>query len=67
MHRMNGVRRVSCSIAIIALAGHVAIAVMTKRTRAASEQVEKAMADIGRYAFDYFLFTSTAATGSAGR
>ena len=39
-------------------AGHLAIAVMTKRTRATSEQVEKAMADIGRYAFDYFLFTS---------
>jgi beta-lactamase class A len=48
-------------------AGHLAIAVMTKRTRATSEQVEKAMADIGRYAFDYFLFTSAAATGSAGR
>jgi len=39
-------------------AGHVAIAVMTKRTRATSEQVEKAMAEIGRYVYDYFYFTA---------
>ncbi len=39
-------------------AGRVAIAVMTKRTRAPSEQVEKTMAEIGRYVYDYFYFTT---------
>jgi beta-lactamase class A len=39
-------------------AGHVAIAVMSKRTRAPLEQVERAIAHIARYAYDYFLFTA---------
>lgn len=49
-------------------AGHVAIAVLTKRTRASSEQVEKVMAEIGRYAYDYFYFTTaTDSNGPSGR
>jgi beta-lactamase class A len=48
-------------------AGHVAISVMSKRTRAAADDVEKAMAEIGRSAFDYFLFTTATAPSSAGR
>jgi beta-lactamase class A len=49
-------------------AGHVAIAVLAKRTRASSEQVEKAMAEIGRAAYDYFYFTAPVhTTDSAGR
>jgi len=48
--------------------GHVAIAVLTKRTRASSEQVEKAMAEIARDVYDYFYFTTEArASDSAGR
>ena len=39
-------------------AGHVAIAVMSKRTRASTEDVERTIAHIARYAYDYFLFTS---------
>jgi hypothetical protein len=35
-------------------AGHVAIAVMTKRTRASLEDVERTIAHIARYAYDYF-------------
>lgn len=42
-------------------AGHVAIAVMSKRTRAATEDVERTIAHIARYAYDYFLFTAAAA------
>jgi beta-lactamase class A len=39
-------------------AGHVAIAVMSKRTRASVEDVERTIAHIARYAYDYFLFTT---------
>ena len=41
-------------------AGHVAIAVMSKRTRAPLEDVERALAHIARYVYDYFLFTAEA-------
>ena len=40
-------------------AGHIAIAVMSKRTRA-SLDVERTIAHIARYAYDYFLFTADA-------
>lgn len=43
-------------------AGHVAIAVMSKRTRASAEDVERTIAHIARYAYDYFLFTADTAT-----
>ncbi len=43
-------------------AGHVAIAVMSKRTRVSTEEVERTIAHIARYAYDYFLFTAGAAT-----
>jgi beta-lactamase class A len=48
-------------------AGHVAIAVMSKRTRAPLADVERTIADVARYAYDYFLFTadSTGALPSA--
>jgi beta-lactamase class A len=39
-------------------AGHVAISVLSKRTRADSEDVERVLAEVARYAYDYFLFTS---------
>ena len=42
-------------------AGHVAIAVMSKRTRASLEDVERTIAHIARFAYDYFLFTADAA------
>jgi beta-lactamase class A len=45
--------------------GHLAIAIMTKRTRATSEQVEKTIAEIARFAFDYFYFTAAATTTDA--
>ena len=48
--------------------GHVAITVLTKSARAPSVDAEKAIAEIARFAFDYFLFTASAATtDSAGR
>jgi hypothetical protein len=31
---------------------------MSKRTRAATEDVERTIAHIARYAYDYFLFTA---------
>ncbi len=48
-------------------AGHVAIAVMSKRTRAPIENVERAIAHVARYAYDFFLFTSTAASAPSAR
>jgi beta-lactamase class A len=48
-------------------AGHVAIAVMSKRTRAATESVERSLAHIARSAYDYFLFTAERTTPSARR
>jgi beta-lactamase class A len=38
-------------------AGHVAIAVLSKQTRATDVEVERAIAQIARYAYDYFTFT----------
>lgn len=43
-------------------AGHVAISVLSKRTRADSEDVERVIAEIARYAYDYFVFTAPAAS-----
>ena len=45
-------------------AGHVAIAVMTKSVRAESAEAERAIAEIARFAFDYFLFTAQATSTS---
>ncbi len=47
-------------------AGHVAISVLSKRTMADGPDVERAIAEIARYAYDYFLFTS-ADSGSRSR
>ncbi len=47
-------------------AGHVAISVLSKRTSAASEDVERVIAEVARYAYDYFLFTAPASS-STGR
>lgn len=44
-------------------AGHVAISVLSKRTLADSSDVERVIAEIARYAYDYFLFTAPAAGG----
>jgi beta-lactamase class A len=38
-------------------AGHIAIAVLSKQTRATEPEVERAIAQIARYAYDYFVFT----------
>jgi len=47
-------------------AGHVAISVLSKRTRADSEDVERVIAQVARFAYDYFLFTAPGGTGSSG-
>jgi beta-lactamase class A len=39
-------------------AGHLAISIMSKRTLADSPVVEHVVAEIARYAYDYFLFTA---------
>ncbi len=36
--------------------GHIAVAVLTKSARASSADAEKAIAEIARFAFDYFYF-----------
>lgn len=41
--------------------GHIAIAVLTRSARAQSADAEKAIAEIARFAFDYFYFTASAA------
>jgi hypothetical protein len=46
-------------------AGHVAIAVMSKQTRATDAEVERAIAQIARYAYDYFVFTAREGAHSA--
>lgn len=48
-------------------AGHVAIAVMSKRTRAPLETVERTIAHVARYAYDYFLFTSDRSSSAIPR
>jgi len=48
-------------------AGHVAVSAFSKRTSAASEDVERVIAEISRYAYDYFLFTAPATSPSAAR
>jgi beta-lactamase class A len=70
-HKTGSMGGVFDDVGIIYLpdnAGHVAIAVLTKSARAQSVDAEKAIAEIARFAFDYFLFTSAAVTtDSAGR
>jgi beta-lactamase class A len=39
-------------------AGHLAIAVMSKRTRAPAAEVERVLAHVARFAYDYFVFTA---------
>jgi beta-lactamase class A len=48
-------------------AGHVAISVLSKRTKADSADVERVIAEVARYAYDYFLFTTAASPGSGDR
>lgn len=45
-------------------AGHVAITVLSKRALADSPDVERVIAEVARYAYDYFLFTAPASTPS---
>ena len=61
-HKTGTIGGVVNDVGIIYLpdsAGHVAIAVMSKRTKASIEDVERTIAHIARYAYDYFLFTSS--------
>ncbi len=68
-HKTGSMGGVFDDVGIIYLpeeAGHVAIAVLSKSARAPSEQAERAIAEVARYAYDYFTFTATpAATGAA--
>jgi beta-lactamase class A len=45
-------------------AGHVTISALSKRTLADSANVERVIAEIARYAYDYFLFTAPAVPSS---
>lgn len=47
-------------------AGHVAISVLVKRAQATGDEVERVIAEIGRYAYDYFYFAGPATSGLAG-
>jgi beta-lactamase class A len=62
-HKTGSIGGVINDVGIVYLpdgAGHVAIAVMSKRTRATTEDVERTVAHIARYAYDYFLFAASA-------
>ena len=67
-HKTGTIGGVVNDVGIIYLpdgAGHLAVAVMSKRTRAPSDTVERAIAHVARYAYDYFLFTADGrATGT---
>ncbi|OLC46622.1 MAG: hypothetical protein AUH43_13405 [Acidobacteria bacterium 13_1_40CM_65_14] len=59
-HKTGTIGGVVDDVGIIYLpeeAGHVAIAVLSKQTRATDVEVERAIAQIARYAYDYFMFT----------
>lgn len=45
--------------------GHVAISVLSKSTMAPSADVERVIAEIARYAYDYFVFTAPASSSSS--
>jgi beta-lactamase class A len=65
-HKTGTVGGVVNDVGIVYLpdgAGHVAVALLSKRTRVNSEQVEKTLAQIARYVYDYFYF----APGSSER
>jgi beta-lactamase class A len=70
-HKTGSMGGVFDDVGIIYLpdnAGHVAIAVLTKSARAVSADAEKTIAEIARYAYDYFYFTAQAVgAGSDGR
>jgi beta-lactamase class A len=69
-HKTGTLGGVVNDVGIISLpddAGHVAIAVMSKRTRASLEDVERTIAHIARYAYDYFLFTANRASAPSPR
>ena len=65
-HKTDSVGGTIDDVGIIYLphgAGHVAVSVLSKRTRAASADVERVIAEISRYAYDYFVFTVPASSG----
>lgn len=69
-HKTGTIGGVVNDVGIIYLpdsAGHIAIAVMSKRTKASTEDVERTIAHIARYAYDYFLFTSSRPATSSPR
>jgi beta-lactamase class A len=60
-HKTGTIAGVVDDVGIVYLpdaAGHVAIAVMSKQTRATEAEVERAIADVARYAYDYFTFAA---------
>lgn len=68
-HKTGSMGGVFNDVGIIYLpdnAGHIAIAVLTKSARAASADAENAIAEIARFAYDYFLFTTPPTTTDSG-
>lgn len=60
-HKTGSIGGVIDDVGIVYLpdgAGHLAIAVMSKQTRAPEADVERAIAEIARYAYDYFTFAA---------
>jgi beta-lactamase class A len=60
-HKTGTIAGVVDDVGIVYLpdtAGHVAIAVMSKQTRATEAEVERAIAEVARYAYDYFTFAA---------
>jgi beta-lactamase class A len=68
-HKTGTIGGVVNDVGIIYLpdgAGHIAIALLSKRTKASTEQVEKTLAQIARYTYDYFYFTSAPSEKPSG-
>jgi beta-lactamase class A len=69
-HKTGSLGGVVNDVGIISLpsdAGHIAIAVMSKRTRVPAADVERTIAHIARYAYDYFLFTADRVTSRSSK
>ncbi|MFB3854457.1 MAG: serine hydrolase [Vicinamibacterales bacterium] len=67
-HKTGSLGGVHDDVGIIYLpdgAGHLAIAVLSKSVRATSEEADRVIAEIARYAYDYFHFTGQAAKTAA--
>lgn len=68
-HKTGTIAGVVDDVGIVYLpddAGHLAVAIMSKQTRATEPEVERAIAEVARYAYDYFTFAAPKGRQSDG-